>query len=504
MTEELRNLDSVAIDPRHPDVLYAGTFHLPWKSADGGKNWSPIHDGMIDDSDVMSILVDRSHPERIYASSCSGIYRSENGAESWAKIQGIPFSARRTPVIVQDPKDPAVIYAGTTEGLWKSEDSGTMWRQITPANWVINALEVPADHPGRIILGTEQRGVVISDDSGGHFRESNDGFNHRQVFAVAFDPARRGRILVVLAQAPEPVLATEDGGQTWVPLGTGLLTKRLQRIFASPDGWWASLTDGGLMRYDAQRKTWSRAGMLSAAAAVKQAGGKAGAPGASAVAGKRRELDFVVNDMAFSETQWFAATEQGLLVSDDHGALWRALPLGPLPSLPVASVRVSHDARSLWVVSLRGLVFSSDAGVHWTWHDLPLNSGGALRLELAPGAREGETLVAAAHNGLFISRDAGDSWQQAAAGLPGVPVEDFAVVGQVFVASPSVGGLYLSVDAGRTWLRANGPLAEGVFPVIAADSSATTILAASATDGIYAIGFETVGTSSAAAKASAP
>jgi photosystem II stability/assembly factor-like uncharacterized protein len=166
------------------------------------------------------------------------------------------------------------------------------------------------------------------------------------------------------------------------------------------------------------------------------------------------------------------------------------MPLGPAANLPVASVRASRDARSLWVVSLRGLVFSKDAGLHWTWHDLPLNSGGALRLELAPGKREGDTLVASAHNGLFISRDGGDSWQQAAAGLPGVPVEDFAVVGQVFIASPRVGGLYISVDAGRSWMRVSGTVAEGVFPAIAADAGAGTVLAASATDGIYAIAFE--------------
>ena len=57
--EELRNLDSLAIDPRDPQTIYAGTFHLPWKTTDGGRNWRPIHDGMIDDSDVMSIA-DRS------------------------------------------------------------------------------------------------------------------------------------------------------------------------------------------------------------------------------------------------------------------------------------------------------------------------------------------------------------------------------------------------------------------------------------------------------------
>jgi hypothetical protein len=29
--EELRNFDSIAIDPNDADVVYAGTFHLPWK-----------------------------------------------------------------------------------------------------------------------------------------------------------------------------------------------------------------------------------------------------------------------------------------------------------------------------------------------------------------------------------------------------------------------------------------------------------------------------------------
>ena len=67
--QELRNLDSVAIDPKHPDVIYVGTYHLPWKTSDAGKKWTPIHEGMIDDSDVMSIIVDRTNPRRVYASA---------------------------------------------------------------------------------------------------------------------------------------------------------------------------------------------------------------------------------------------------------------------------------------------------------------------------------------------------------------------------------------------------------------------------------------------------
>jgi len=76
--QELRNLDSLAVGPRDPRAIYAGTFHLPWENTHGGRTRRSIDDGMIDDSDVMSLPVDRATPRRVYAGACSGIYRSDN------------------------------------------------------------------------------------------------------------------------------------------------------------------------------------------------------------------------------------------------------------------------------------------------------------------------------------------------------------------------------------------------------------------------------------------
>jgi photosystem II stability/assembly factor-like uncharacterized protein len=197
-----------------------------------------------------------------------------------------------------------------------------------------------------------------------------------------------------------------------------------------------------------------------------------------------RPLAWIVNAMAFSDTRWFAATEHGLLVSDDRGARWQMLPLGPLADLPVASVGVSQDAVSLWAVSLRGLVFSSDGGQTWAWHDLPIRSGGALRLESIPGT---QTFVATAHNGLFISRDGGASWEQAAAGLPELPVEDITLADSVWVVSFRLGGLYISRNSGRSWNRIPGTLADGQFPAVVAQSDEHSLLAASASDGLYSV-----------------
>jgi len=483
---ELRNLDSLAIDPRDPRVIYAGTFHLPWKTADGGRTWHPIHDGMIDDSDVMSLLIDGAHPERLYASACSGIYRTDNSAVQWRKIQGIPYTARRTYAIVQDSMHPDNVYAATSEGLWKTDDAGMTWRRTTPASWVVNTVVIAADLPRRVLIGTEQFGVLASDDSGEHFQDANSGFFHRQIMALAADAAPPGRILAVLAHAPEPVLVTDDGGQSWKPLGPGLQAAQVLRVYASPDGWWASLARGGLMRYDAQKKAWRQAGTVTGEAPRASV-----EPVAASHARARnikmgsQPLQHIVNDMAFSTNAWYAATDTGLLLSADHGAHWSLKPLGPLSTLPVQSVRVSPDGNKLWVVSLRGLVFSVDGGNSWSWHDLPLKSGGAVSLELDPANQS--TMISIARSGLYISRDSGNTWQQAAAGLPSTPVQDFAVSGAVFLASMRTGGLYVSADAGRTWTRLAGALADGFFPAILKESGGGVIFAASATEGLYSV-----------------
>jgi len=486
--EELRNFDSLAIDPRDPQTIYAGTFHLPWKTADGGRTWRPIHEGMIDDSDVMSLLIDEGNSRRVYASACSGIYRSDDSAAQWRKIQGIPYTARRTYAITQDPKQPSNVYAATSEGLWKTADGGMTWRRTTPDTWVVNTVVVAEGIPGRVVIGTEELGVLASDDGGEHFQDANAGFDHRQILALGLDAKRPGRVLAVLAHAPEPILATEDNGLTWLPLGPGLRAEQALRVYAAPDdAWWVSLARGGLMRYDAGKKAWKQAGMfVGGAANAKEAQlrSERRLVGKAATSGPRPLVD-VVTDMAFSSNVWYAATSSGLLASADRGATWTLRPVGPLASLPVQSVRVSPKGDRIRVVSLRGLVFSDDGGNSWAWHDLPLASGGAVTVDVQPG--DENTLVASAHNGLYISRDAGKTWQQAASGLPSTPVRDFAATGAVFVASMRTGGLYVSSDSGRTWDRVPGTLADGFFAAVTPSNEPGVIFAASETEGLYLV-----------------
>jgi len=208
---ELSNIESVAIDPTNPAEIYVGTWHLPWRTIDGGRDWWQMRQGVIDDSDVFSIAVDRAHPTTVYLSACSGIYRSDDHGNQFRKIQGIPYSARRTPALVQDPAHPATIYAGTTQGLWVTHDSGATWRRITSPDLRVNAVLLVGQ---RILLGTDFAGVYASSDQGLSFHPSNPGFSSRHVSALASSPA--GRYLAVTGdQAWGGIFFQPAAGGSW-------------------------------------------------------------------------------------------------------------------------------------------------------------------------------------------------------------------------------------------------------------------------------------------------
>ena len=497
---ELRNFDSLAIDPENAKVIYAGTFHLPWKTEDGGRHWSPIHDGMIDDSDVLSLAIDITDSRRIFASACSGIYRSNAAGASWEKIEGIPYTSRRTLVIRQDPARASLLYAGTTEGLWKSDDAGGTWKRISPSGWVINALvleptgEFPAgladsNRSSRLLLGTEQQGIVASEDGGATFHVANDGFYHRRVLSVAVDARDAGHVAAILTNAPEDVVVSEDGGVTWAPMKKGLGTERLRSIFAFENGWWATVASGGLFHYDGERLTWIRMGTFWSTPASSNSARAADLP--------RQTARPVVNDLYASEAGWFAATEQGLFCSKDEGRNWSSLRFSAA-ELPVQSVRASRDGETLRIASSNGMVFSDDGGRSWSWHDLPLESGGALKLQWT----DATTLVAEARTGLYISRDGGTTWSKAGAGLPSAHVEELLVSPGLWLVSiqsaGESGGLYVCRNEGASWLRIKPTGVDdsvgtgGEFPVLAVAGAAERIFAGSASDGLYVLELDRV------------
>jgi photosystem II stability/assembly factor-like uncharacterized protein len=504
--EDLRNFDSIAIDPHDANIIYAGTYHLPWKTVDGGKNWAPVHQGMVDDSDVMSIMIDRNDPAHVFASACSGIYHSADGAANWTKFKGIPNESRRTVHILQDPKRAATVYAATTTGLWKTADDGGSWHLITPASWSILSMVIDPENSDRLILGTERLGVQISGDGGQTYRAANQGFSHRRIVDAAVDPQHPERALVVLTSSFEPLLETKDAGRTWTSLATGLKSGPPKHVFASPDGWFAAPGPGGLLRFDASRNSWvsvdqiipSKAApsQIRNAAGVKRVSSKldsknsasgAAFPSAKTIVPLRAK----VNDMAFSASAWYAATEDGLIVSVDRGLTWRIVnlltpdgqkPAASTPALNAASmraVRTGNGNSFVWALSARQLEVSGDNGKTWISRSLPFEPRGSLHLH----PTNENTVVLASDHGVFVSRDMGESWKQA--NLSELSIDDMAPVENAVVVSTAKGELFVSRDAGKTWGQLNGPSADDSISALRSRGAGNQLVAASGTEGLF-------------------
>jgi photosystem II stability/assembly factor-like uncharacterized protein len=480
--DDLKNFDSVAFDPRDENIIYAGTYHLPWKTTDGGKNWFQIGKGMIDDSDVMSIVVDPASPENVHLTACSGIYHSTNGAAQWTRYNGIPFVFRRTQLIRQDPQHSETLYAGTTSGLWKTTNEGTEWKRLTPGDWVINAIVIDAKNPQRVILGTEREGVQISDDGGQTYTAANVGFHHQHILDVAMDQDRPERALVVLTFDTNAFLATKDGGTTWAPLGPGLKRTDLKHVYAAPTGWWASLNNGGLMKYDETAGKWVKAGLFvadSATPASTTKGKKTAAAAKPAPKAKATLLAFQVNDISFTHDAWFAATTGGVIVSRDHGSTWKSASREQIAKQPVTSLEASNDSPQIWALSVGNLLYSADGGAHWDARELSFASVGNLRLHRV----DDNNLFITSNQGLYLSKDAGQNWNRT--DIRELQFQDVAGSGSALVVALQRHGLIASFDNGKSWQHINTAFAEGYVPVLKVRRDGS-LVAASATEGLLA------------------
>lgn len=169
-----------AIDSQHPGTLYvadcggACTGGTLQKTTDGGASWTPIK-GIP--WAVQSLAIDPEHPNTVFAGTIRGdVFRSTDGARSWrrfARPPTLPVSRLYAIVkIVIDPHDPDNVYAARAAGgVIKSADGGRTWHRANNGltDHHLNTLAI--DARGVLYAST---GALFTDASGQVFR-STDG-----------------------------------------------------------------------------------------------------------------------------------------------------------------------------------------------------------------------------------------------------------------------------------------------------------------------------------------
>ncbi len=509
-TAGLVHVESLAIDPRTANTIYAGTWYLPYKSTDGGKTWKTIKTGIIDDSDIFAIDIDPRDPNHIIASACSGIYETRSAGDNWKKVQGIPSQSRRTRAILQHPSIPNLVFAGTTEGFWRSERGGDAdsWMVTTSRQLEINSIAVHPSRPQTIYIGTNNYGVMVSYDGGKNFAPTNAGYSGRFANVIVADREMPNRVYAATINTTTGggfLFVSADNGETWRPsmrsMPPRLITYSILQDARNVNTIYLG-TNLGVYRSLDRGASW--APVWTAAAAVKTKGRR----GKQRVAAARNSAAPRANDtirraqQALNAAGYKVGAPDGRVGTLTTNALKKFqmdhhLPISgkfdevTLATLKVAVIgggveetasvvlsdAVNALAQTVDPVSQQPLFLAAtNLGLFRSldptqgWQKLPYGSGLDARTTcISTDTQNPETIwVGTAASGALVSRDAGKTWQR----MSGIPSEapvnviarDSRRSNYVYVGTKQA--FYLTHDGGATWSRRGGNLPFGDFTSI--------------------------------------
>ncbi|HUR81415.1 MAG TPA: hypothetical protein VM733_11650, partial [Thermoanaerobaculia bacterium] len=335
----------LAMDPATRRLFLLGQSFGLYVSDDLGLHWRHVAAVPVITATSVAMAVAGDH---LYVATAQGLFR-------------VPMSDPETPVVIHlgeaaplrvvvtrltlDPNDAATVYASGTEGggiidaerIFRTTDSGRTWERITPddaTDW-------------RFPLAVDAAGDLYGAATGTMWRfarttQTWESWTVPELFGpqiLLANPQRPGWLYA--ANSGWAGLST-DGGRSWsrignigsgfwslsiAPNGSDLVGGNNEGVFASSDGGvtWRPLTTGLVTK-------------------------------AVAVAPSRPETIYRLTNTAAGLLQ------SGLFRSDDGGATWIALrwPGERDSTLPIAVD--PRDERSLWI----GLAHSADGGVTWT------------------------------------------------------------------------------------------------------------------------------------------
>jgi hypothetical protein len=233
-------VQSLAIDPQNPDILYAGTSCegsacKVYKSTNGGSTWSSSTTHLTHAS-IDTLAIDLQTPAIVYAAgacpvtsgsgavgTCGGIAKTTTGGSSWSAVPSTGVFNAHITSLVSHPVDAATVFAGTMNiGAFKSTNRGATWTAINSGlgNLNILALSVEAVSPHRVYVATSAGVFRNGGDGGGGFAALNTGLetagpmqsiaSHRTDAGVAYACGAVGHGLYKLTGVTWALIRTES------------------------------------------------------------------------------------------------------------------------------------------------------------------------------------------------------------------------------------------------------------------------------------------------------
>ena len=397
---------NVIADPREVNTAYAPEVDSVFKTTDGGVTWNSMRG--VPHGDNHTIWVNALHPKIMLEGNDGGATVTTDGGKTWSTVHNQPTGQfykvaldGEFPFHVYGPQQDEAPVEGPSATIDGSIGLGD-WHAVAggESTWVAPEPGDPAVTYGAGYYSSMFRFDGVTGEnkavspyprymSGASASETEYRFmwTHPILFSAA-DPNE----LLVGAQV---VFSSGDRGKTWKAISPDLT--RNDKHTEGPSG-------GPVF--------WDQTGAETY-------------PGVESLAASPLDKD-----------ELWAGSADGLVhVTTDHGATWKDVTPPALPQwCEITTIEPSHRAKGTAYLSasrymwddFRPFVYkTTDFGAHWT----PLVSGipsNEYVFAVREDPREPRVLVAGTRSTVYVSVNAGESWQPLTLNLPGVQVRDLA------------------------------------------------------------------------------
>ena len=231
------NIVAVVVDPVTPSTLYLAAYDVysfngngVYKSTDGGGHWSPVNNGLTNTA-IQSLTINPVTPSTLYVGTYGGpIFKTIDGAATWTPSSN-PQTVTFVVSIAVDPVTPTTIYAAaemSSGGIFKSTDGGSTWQRTGGA-------QVTA-YGNSVTVNPANPSIVFAGGNGGLFKSTNGGDSwtlaRSQGGKVVFDPVNPSTLYLLTRF--DGIQKSTNGGDSWSPINNGLTYLNTTSLVVNP------------------------------------------------------------------------------------------------------------------------------------------------------------------------------------------------------------------------------------------------------------------------------
>ena len=235
-------------EPGNPNVLYAAAVAGGvWKSSNGGQSWLQLTDLAIPNIAVNSLAIDRRSPQTLYAGTGegyfngdgvrgAGIFKTTNGGATWSRLAATATADfRYVNDVVISPRNSNRLYAATRTGVWRSTNGGNTWSRVVDAASVLGCFDLVVQPDGDEGFVFASCGTFVYGAASGIYRAADSA--GKETWTQVYTEKNIGRTSLAIAPSNQDViygLAADSGPGTYQ---YGLLAVFRSNAAGAPGTW---------------------------------------------------------------------------------------------------------------------------------------------------------------------------------------------------------------------------------------------------------------------------